>query len=463
MPRAHGEEPEASEAPRPDSSGSPRRHYHKVKLEIEGTRDPQFRARFRAEVRNREKTHIHFRLLDQDQHFRTSDSISHADRDIGQVPELRRFVLVRPQPMDRKNSQAWAAIHKTRLHVAINFEGILGKVKTEDAMQRAVAVASTFTKSGRAGRSPRRQKEGGGAGGLCPGKFRLHEKEFYQCANELQLLGSLLQGMIAAGFMKDKGRTTQTALLLTSQYYHRCMSMQFLVNEAAWQQLHEFYVVGGACVRCLLRFGEGAKINCLEAAVSSSPRSCTAQRAARYPVVPPGASNVSERLSEEALALTLFSRGDGMSRVEVTRFRAKEPAAFCWRSFGIDIAKYFGQEIYHRVGIDRVEVPWAEKAWLLGCLKKLPPGAGSTPGPMATCLEVVEEVEDHYDEEPAIEAFMRLPHIHGVPWHTARTCGAHSFDDFKSEKASAMDGLSPLSSTCNRASARTVQTQRDHS
>ena len=101
--------------------------------------------------------------------------------------------------------------------------------------------------------------------------------------------------------------------------------------------------------------------------------------------------------------------------------------------------------------------------WLLGCLKKLPPGAGSTPGPMATCLEVAEEVEDHYDEEPAIEAFMRLPHIHGVPWHTARTCGAHSFDDFKSEKASAMDGLSPLSSTCNRASARTVQTQRDHS
>ena len=83
-------------------------------------------------------------------------------------------------------------------------------------------------------------------------------------------------------------------------------------------------------MRCLLRFGEGAKINCLEAAVSSSPRSCTAQRAARYPVVPPGpfasvggvcfcrcirfgfllrgASNVSERLSEEALALTLFSR-----------------------------------------------------------------------------------------------------------------------------------------------------------
>ncbi|CAE7499048.1 ML5 [Symbiodinium sp. CCMP2592] len=221
MPRAHGEEPEASEAPRPDSSGSPRRHYHKVKLEIEvvkassipdatyfascdpyvvvsivdgdplqdpralsgyqewralheqwsgqtkvieGTRDPQFRARFRAEVRNREKTHIHFRLLDQ-------DSISHADRDIGQAAVPLRDILddswaavrgLALRPMDRKNSQAWAAIHKTRLHVAINFEGILGKVKTEDAMQRAVAVASTFTKSGRAGRSPRRQREGGG-------------------------------------------------------------------------------------------------------------------------------------------------------------------------------------------------------------------------------------------------------------------------------------------------------------
>ncbi|CAE7674584.1 ML5 [Symbiodinium necroappetens] len=221
MPRAHGEEPEASEAPRPDSSGSPRRHYHKVKLEIEvvkassipdatyfascdpyvvvsivdgdplqdpralsgyqewralheqwsgqtkvieGTRDPQFRARFRAEVRNREKTHIHFRLLDQ-------DSISHADRDIGQAAVPLRDILddswaavrgLALRPMDRKNSQAWAAIHKTRLHVAINFEGILGKVKTEDAMQRAVAVASTFTKSGRTGRSPRRQKEGGG-------------------------------------------------------------------------------------------------------------------------------------------------------------------------------------------------------------------------------------------------------------------------------------------------------------
>ncbi|CAK9074435.1 unnamed protein product [Durusdinium trenchii] len=101
--------------------------------------NPEFRARFLAEVRNREQTHIHFRLLDQ-------DSISHADREIGQAvlplvdvlgeswAAVRAIAL---RPMDRTNAQAWAAISKTRLHVAVISEGILGRVKNEEQIQRA--------------------------------------------------------------------------------------------------------------------------------------------------------------------------------------------------------------------------------------------------------------------------------------------------------------------------------------
>ncbi|CAK9080273.1 unnamed protein product [Durusdinium trenchii] len=127
----------------------------------EGT-NPEFRARFLAEVRNREQTHIHFRLLDQ-------DSISHADREIGQAvlplvdvlgeswAAVRAIAL---RPMDRTNAQAWAAISKTRLHVAVISEGILGRVKNEEQIQRAAAKWQVQAHGRRAAR-PRADQETG--------------------------------------------------------------------------------------------------------------------------------------------------------------------------------------------------------------------------------------------------------------------------------------------------------------
>ncbi|CAK9074711.1 unnamed protein product [Durusdinium trenchii] len=220
MPRAPGD-PERPPAPAPESpqsspGGSPR--YHRVKLEIEVVRatdlpsaallstsdpyvvvsivdghplqdpealkgyedwrsvheqfsgqtrvaegtNPEFRARFLAEVRNREQTHIHFRLLDQ-------DSISHADREIGQAvlplvdvlgeswAAVRAIAL---RPMDRTNAQAWAAISKTRLHVAVISEGILGRVKNEEQIQRAAAKWQVQAHGRRAAR-PRADQETG--------------------------------------------------------------------------------------------------------------------------------------------------------------------------------------------------------------------------------------------------------------------------------------------------------------
>ena len=41
--------------------------------------------------------------------------------------------------MDRKDAHAWQAISKTRLHVAVTWEGILGKVKSEERL-RALAA-----------------------------------------------------------------------------------------------------------------------------------------------------------------------------------------------------------------------------------------------------------------------------------------------------------------------------------
>lgn len=131
---------------------------------IEGTRDPDFRARFRAEVRNRETTHIHFRLLDQ-------DNISHADRNIGQAvlplqdlfddswAAVRAIAL---RPMDRKDAHAWAAISKTRLHVAVTWEGILGKVKSEERLRAAAHWKAGATHAKRAQRKA--NEEGTGEG-----------------------------------------------------------------------------------------------------------------------------------------------------------------------------------------------------------------------------------------------------------------------------------------------------------
>ncbi|CAJ1331993.1 unnamed protein product [Effrenium voratum] len=226
MPRAHGEEvPPRPESPTPTSSSHQPHMYHKVKLEIEvvkasglpdasvfatcdpyvvvsivdgdplhdpvalkgfedwravheqwsgqtrvveGSREPQFRARFLAEVRNREATRIHFRMLDQ-------DTISQ-DREIGQAVVPLREVMddswaavrgIALRPMDRKNAQAWAAVQKTRLHVAINWEGIVGKVKKEEELQRAAASADPlYAQVGRGKRSDRRKNAKEETGGL---------------------------------------------------------------------------------------------------------------------------------------------------------------------------------------------------------------------------------------------------------------------------------------------------------
>lgn len=118
----------------------------------QGSCNPEFRARFKATVRPRERTCIHFRLMDQ-------DSIAHADRDIGQaaiaVEELLddswaavRAVALRP--WDRKAPGAWAAIAKARLHVAVHWEGVLGKLKNKEKLQRVVqSHAARSKKEGR--------------------------------------------------------------------------------------------------------------------------------------------------------------------------------------------------------------------------------------------------------------------------------------------------------------------------
>eukprot|EP00435_Cladocopium_sp_Y103_P060210 s47_g22.t1 len=119
IPRQRGEEvPSRPDSPRSGGS-SPSRHgsppkgaYHKVKLEIEaavsvtgGTGTTQELAVVKAS-------------------------------DIPDAAILATLTGNPPtgcdaigfRPMDRKDAQAWAAISKTRLHVAVNWEGILGKV-----------------------------------------------------------------------------------------------------------------------------------------------------------------------------------------------------------------------------------------------------------------------------------------------------------------------------------------------
>ncbi|CAJ1401024.1 unnamed protein product [Effrenium voratum] len=216
-----------------------------------------------------------------------------------------------------------------------------------------------------------------------------------------------------------------------------------------------------------------------------------------------GQSEVSYRPSEEDIQYVLSHAregGDGLSRIEVSRIRAKDPVTgeefddvFVNESFAegrsicqdesenftpsvavletarrlrdsehglllaaavsayVDLAEYFGQEIYHMeapVGseepmaepqktlVERLSQDWSEQLnavlagsgrtpcpntaeWLLFCMKKttclLERAAegdphGITPGRMATYLEVAKEVEDHF-EEFAIQAQMGLPHM----------------------------------------------------
>lgn len=314
----------------------------------------------------------------------------------------------------------------------------------------------------------------------------------------------------------------------------------------------------------LLRFSEGAKISSLEAAVRSAIQSSFATT--------PGASNVSERLSEEEIQYMLSlarEGGDGLSRIEVTRFRAKdsvtgeeyddvfynetsedEGRSICQEegdnftpslavietarrlreteggplmasaiSAFVDIAEYFGQEIYHMeapVGsLDPIEVPSAEKLsqlstdwleelnavltkeqrdpcptgpkWLLVCMKKttclLERAAEATPhiitpGRMATYLEVAKEVEDHY-EEFAVQAFMGLPYMPDLcdgeesslefPGALPALAGPTALLQLKAESEATDEqgerygrAVSAVLHT-QRASARTVQALKDHS
>eukprot|EP00440_Ansanella_granifera_P016917 gb/GFBE01018381.1/.p1 GENE.gb/GFBE01018381.1/~~gb/GFBE01018381.1/.p1 ORF type:complete len:430 (+),score=75.44 gb/GFBE01018381.1/:1-1290(+) len=137
---------------------------------VEGTAEAHFRANFFCEVRNREVTHVHFRLFDQ-------DSIAYADRQIGQavLPLSDVFTdewsaprAMALRPMDAKDQKAWQAVHKTRLHVAINWEGVFHSVKTEHLQSvSAAAGISDYAQEGHARRSPRRKKgaeaeDGGG-------------------------------------------------------------------------------------------------------------------------------------------------------------------------------------------------------------------------------------------------------------------------------------------------------------
>eukprot|EP00913_Durusdinium_trenchii_P025120 g23580.t1 len=204
MPRAPGD-PERPPAPAPESpqsspGGSPR--YHRVKLEIEVVRatdlpsaallstsdpyvvvsivdghplqDPEalkgyedwrsVHEQFSGQTRVAEGTNPEFRAR-----FLAEDSISHADREIGQAvlplvdvlgeswAAVRAIAL---RPMDRTNAQAWAAISKTRLHVAVISEGILGRVKNEEQIQRAAAKWQVQAHGRRAAR-PRADQETG--------------------------------------------------------------------------------------------------------------------------------------------------------------------------------------------------------------------------------------------------------------------------------------------------------------
>ena len=99
---------------------------------------PEFRARFRATVRPREATYVHFRVMDQ-------DAIS-SDRAVGQaavaLSELldNSWAAVRPlalRPVER-TPQAWAQVAKARLHVALHAEGVLGKLKNKEKLQRVL-------------------------------------------------------------------------------------------------------------------------------------------------------------------------------------------------------------------------------------------------------------------------------------------------------------------------------------
>ena len=161
----------------------------------------------------------------------------------------------------------------------------------------------------------------------------------------------------------------------------------------------------------------------------------------------------------------------------------------------VDIAEYFGQEIYHMeapVGsLDPIEVPSAEKLsqlstdwleelnavltkeqrdpcptgpkWLLVCMKKttclLERAAEATPhiitpGRMATYLEVAKEVEDHY-EEFAVQAFMGLPYMpdlcdgeeSSLEFPAQLCCNSKPRARQPMSKASATAGLCPRSST----------------
>eukprot|EP00434_Breviolum_minutum_P003185 symbB.v1.2.002803.t1/scaffold91.1/size338584/8 len=64
--------------------------------------------------------------------------------------------------MDRKDASAWAAISKTRLHVAVNWEGILGKVKSEEQLRAAGKWKAAGAHAKRAVRKGKQEDSEGG-------------------------------------------------------------------------------------------------------------------------------------------------------------------------------------------------------------------------------------------------------------------------------------------------------------
>eukprot|EP00930_Biecheleria_cincta_P021644 TRINITY_DN15982_c0_g1_i1.p1 TRINITY_DN15982_c0_g1~~TRINITY_DN15982_c0_g1_i1.p1 ORF type:complete len:489 (-),score=56.98 TRINITY_DN15982_c0_g1_i1:246-1517(-) len=135
---------------------------------IDSSVNPQWRARFHtSQIRNRDTTHVHFRVMD-------SDAVAFADRQIGQTAVPLAEVLddnwgydrgIALRPMNRSDQQAWVALKAARLHVSVTWEGVLGQVKEQTKQKAADAASSAgaFAQgTGRAQRSPRRNRDGGG-------------------------------------------------------------------------------------------------------------------------------------------------------------------------------------------------------------------------------------------------------------------------------------------------------------